>query len=383
VSDPAWVNGRTVPPPGVEDGGSYGYRPDDVWRVAAAQACIGYRCGALMQMPLKAYRDVNGLPQPLDSQPPLLVKPSRASKVPSVWKARMSISRDMYGYALGVITAVEASGYPAMVEWVPAGDTRSKVVNAYGELEWRIGGEVWDSARLVHLPSRWVTNEHPEGMAPLEYAGLLDLSKRIRQYGHDWFTRGGVPSAILYSDQTLTQSQAEDMVTRIRTKWRRNQPAVLGSAMKYEQVSAKANESEFLNAATHVAADIALAFSMPPEKVGAAITGQSITYANRDQAQQQWLIDSLNPDLRLIEEHTTLLFPRSMYTKWQTGALLQSDVKTQAEVNATEIKSGIRTPNEARALRELPPLTDEQWTEFERLSKSTPKQEVPNGATTP
>lgn len=362
-----WLTGETVPSPLQDTLGRY--NPDDTLRVAACVACMGMRAGALQQMPLKAYRDSGGVGAVLNPQPSLLVSPSPASKVPSIWKVRMSISRDAFGYALGVINAVDGAGYPKIVDWVPAQQTKPRPINAYGELEWRINNELWDSQRLVHIPSRWVTNEHPEGIAPLRYSGLLDLAKRVQEYGQQWFDQGGIPAAVLYSDQELTLTQAEGILTRIKARWSRRQPAVLGAGMKYEPVAVPANQSEWLQTATRVAADIAISFSMPPEKIGAAIAGQSVTYANRDQAQQQWLIDGINPDLTVIAEHMTLLFPPAVYVKWTTAAILQSDAKTRAEVNAIRIKSGSLTPDEERSLEDQPPLTEEQQLELDRAAE--------------
>lgn len=361
-----WVTGETVPTPLQDTLGRYD--PETVLKFAACVTCLGLRAGAFQQMPLKAYSDRDGAPQLHTPQPPLMLMPSLSARVPSVWKGRMSISRDVYGYALGIIPdgALDASGNPTRVEWVPAGQTKPKVLNAYGEIEWRINNEVWDSQRLVHIPSRLVTNEHPEGIAPLEYTGLLDLAKLVKRYAKDWFAGGGIPPGFLYSDQPLTKGQADTILTRVRQRWNRREPAIIGKGLKYEASGAKASESEVLSFMTRISADVALSFWMPPEKVGAALAGQSVTYANRDQAQQQWLIDGVNPDLVIIAELVSLLLAEGTYAKWTTAAILQSDAKTRAEIAAKEIDSGTLTPDEGRAREERAPLTEAQQIELDR-----------------
>jgi len=328
--------------------------PLDGLKVAAVVACVGLRAGVFAQLPLKVYRDSpQGIAAPVSPTPDLFRAPSDAI-VPSVWKSQMSISRDLFGFALGYITAFDAAMYPTKVEWLDPASVRHTLQG--GRIEWRMGTEVLDPSMLVHVPSRWVLPGYPVGMSPLEHSGLVDLAKRAQEFGRDWFRNGGVPSAILYSDQEMTADQADAILSRIKARWTSRQPAVLGSGLRYEQNSVKAEESQFLETVRQAAADVAVSFNLPPEKIGAAISGQSITYSNRDQQQQQYLIDSINPDLVVVQESLDRFTPRGQYCKFTTAAFLRSDTKTRFETYELGIRAGVMTPNEARALEEWQPL---------------------------
>jgi len=345
---------NTVPSPSQDGGGSYRYSTADALRVAAVVACVGLRAGAFAQLPIKCYRDRNGIPEAMPVQPELFTSPSDFA-VPSVWKTQMSISRDLWGFALGRVTALDGAFYPRRVDWFNPSTIRYRLVGGAPVWSEASGGEL-DSSMLVHVPSRWVMPGNPVGMSPLEHSGLVDLAKRAQDFGRDWFANGAVPSSIIYSDQVLDGPEADAIVETVRAKWRSRKTAVLGSGLRYEKVSVPANESQFIETCNKVAADIATSFNLPPSKIGAAISGQNVTYSNRDQDQMAYLIDSINPDLVVIQESLDRHTAPGQYSKFSTGAFLRSDLKTRYEAHKIGIDAHFLTPNEVRALEELPPI---------------------------
>jgi HK97 family phage portal protein len=332
------------------------YNGRDSFEVAAVVACVGMRAGAFAQLPLRSYRDVNGIGEAVPTQPDLMVNPS-AMVVPSVWKTQMSISRDIWGYAAGYIRAVDGAGYPSKVDWLcPDADVRAE--EHVDSIDWRINGQIVDPSMIVHVPSRWVLPGRPLGICPLEYSGLVELARRAQSFGRDWFVGGGVPKGILYSDDVLTQDQADGILARVKARWSRRQLAIIGSGLKYEQVSVKADESQFLDTMRQVSADIAISFNLPPERINAA-TSQGNEYANISQNQQQYLLDSINPDLVVIQEALGRYTPRGQYLRWQTGAFLRSDLKTRYETYQLGLDAEFITIDEVRAWEELPPMPDD------------------------
>ena len=334
---------------------SYQYDEIEALRISAVIACIGLRAGAFAQLPLKGYRDDrNGNPTLLPSQPLLLADPSDHVTA-SVWRTQMSISRDLWGFALGRIVAWDAAMYPVKVDWIDPSSVKPKFEGA--DIVWlNKGGRMIDSADLVHVPSRWVLPGNPVGISPLAYSGLTDLARKAQDFGRDWFTNGAVPSSLIYSDTPLDQTAAEGIVDTILNRWQGRKPAVLGAGLRYEKISVPANESQFLETCNKAAADIAISFNLPPSKIGAAISGANVTYANRDQDRQEYLVDSINPDLVVIQEALDRHTPRGQYCKFNTGAFMRSDTLTRYQAHKVGIDTGFLTPNEARALEELPPL---------------------------
>jgi Phage portal protein len=131
---------------------------------------------------------------------------------------------------------------------------------------------------------------------------------------------------------------------------------VLGSGLRLEVVKGEGDKSQMLETLRETRTEIALAFGAPPEKFGGVVSGESLTYANRDQNNQQALLDSINPDLVVIQEILTNVLPRPQYVVANTGAFLRSDLATRYQAHATGIGAGFITVNEARAFENLPAI---------------------------
>lgn len=355
-----YVDPNRIPRPSAASSAPYAYRTDDALRIAAVTACVGLRSGALAQIPVKGYVD-GDQPALMQPQPALLTSPSsNRIVVPSIWKIQMSISRDIWGYAVGLIRGVDASGYVSKVDWVCPDETRYEQDYSGGPLRWWFNGEEVDSSLVFHVPSRWVLPGNPAGVSPLEYSGLVDLAKRAQDFGRDWFRNGAVPSSVLYSDQELTAEQADRILDRIKARWSLRQPAVLGSGFKYEKISVPANESQFIETMQRVAADIAISFNLPPSKIAAAVaSGGDVKYQNLEMSTQQYLMDSINPDLVVIQEVLGLYLPPGRYARWQTGAFLRADLKTRYESYKIGLEAEFLEVDEVRDWEELGPLSFE------------------------
>lgn len=324
--------------------------------MAAVVACLGLRAGAFAQLPLKGY-DVgpNGTTNLSSPQPDLLTF-AAPSVIPSIWKTQMSISRDVWGYAAGLILGVDAGGYPSHVRWISPDRLSARQQYDGGPLDWKMNNVPISADSILHIPSRWVLPGKPLGVSPLERSGLVDLSIRAQEFGRDWFINGAMPSAIVYSDDVLTTAQADGILARLQSRWRRRQPGMLGSGMRYEQVSVKANESQFLDTMMKAASDIAISFNLPPSKIAAAMSSSDVKYQNIEQSTQQYLMDSINPDLVVIQESVSRHMRPSQMCRWETGAFLRSDIKTRYESYAIGIGAGFLLVDEVRAKEDLAPL---------------------------
>jgi hypothetical protein len=94
---------------------------------------------------------------------------------------------------------------------------------------------------------------------------------------------------------------------------------------------------------------------------------------------------SLGPAVKRREDALSRLSSRPRFVKLNTDALLRMDPATRAQVIKTRIDSRTLAPSEARALDDLPPLTDDQLAEFDRLfgkgAQAQPTTATPQGGT--
>jgi HK97 family phage portal protein len=114
--------------------------------------------------------------------------------------------------------------------------------------------------------------------------------------------------------------------------------------------------------------DVARFFGVPADLIDGAVSGQSITYANITERMLNFLVVNLGPAVSRRESAMSeriLAAPR--FAKLNTKALLRMDPKSEVEQLGMSIDSRIMTPNEARAILDREPLTDDDYAQFDRL----------------
>lgn len=332
------------------------YRVKEAIELSTVIGCVRLRANTASQLPFAAFTaDADGISQKIRKQPALVESPSM-TVARSTWVQQCFMSRDLWGYAAGYITARDGLGFATNVEWLPPQDL-TQTSTSHGKYPlFSMKGRTFAPEDLLIIPSTFVLPGDPLGIAPLARTGLVDLNKKARDFGADWFRNGAVPSSVITTPEPLTQEQADAMADRAASKWRRRKPAVMGSGMTLDVLKMNAEESQFLETLRHVQVDICQAFGVPPEKLGISSSGSSVTYANREQQQTQFLIDGMNADLVVIQEVLSNALIGGRFVRFNTGALLRSDVTQRYAAYKTAIDGGFMDPDEARAFEDWGPL---------------------------
>lgn len=325
--------------------------PESPWkavRLDAVFACVRLIGTSFAQIPWHVYRE--GTKEEILPRPSLIESPS-GTVLPSAWRFQLATSLALWGNAYGLTTGVDRLGYPIGVEWIDP--DRVVVEQTGGTVRYLVDGNVVPDVFHVQfqpMPGSVV------GMAPLEYAGLVELGREAQSFGRKWFTEGATPSAILYADAELEPEDARRIASSFVSAIRkRRRPAVLGAGLKYEQVSVPAEASQFLETVRENRAQVAGVFGVPGEMVGAP-TGGSMTYSNREQRSLDFLTFCLNGYLVAAQEALSRALPRGQIARPTTAALLRSDLLTRMQAHEIGIRSRILTPNEARDLEDRAPL---------------------------
>lgn len=323
-------------------------------RLSAVVACVNLRANTLAQLPLRAYRSgPDGLPVEVPVQPRLVESPSVLPR--SQWLRQMSISRDVWGNAFGMVVSRDGAGWPTGVEWLDPSKMETRQDHTGGPVLFRYAGQELASSEVLVVPGFPVPGS-PLGISPLERSGLVDLARRAQDFGHDWLRNSAVPAAILYADQELDRDQAERIRASVTGSWRKRRPAVLGAGLRYEKVGVDADESQFLATMRQAQVDVCQVFGVPPEKIGIAASGQSITYQNRETQAQAFLVDTMNAEMVLIQEVLSANIPRPQFVRFSTGAFLRSDLASRYQSYATALAAGFLTVDEVRELEDRPPF---------------------------
>ena len=229
-----------------------------------------------------------------------------------------------------------------------------------GVVEYRIGGNVFDRADVWHVKA-YTTPGQPVGLSPVEYARqTVGLGLAAEKFGARFFGDGAMPSGMLTSPTKLDKEQRKDL----RDEWdelhgSKRRVAVLHGGLKFDALSIRPDESQFIETLALNVRSICRIFGVPPEMVGAE-SGASLTYANVEQRALDFVRFCLSPWLYRLETALSALLPRQQYVKFNAGGLLRSTTKERYEAHKIALDAGFMTVNEVRAIEDMPPLAGGQ-----------------------
>ena len=122
-------------------------------------------------------------------------------------------------------------------------------------------------------------------------------------------------------------------------------------------VNTKLAENDFLGLKKYSALQIAAAFGIKPNQIN---DYEKSSYASAEAQQLAFYVDTLLYILKQYEEELTAKLltaeevQKGYFFKFNVAAILRADQKTQVESLRNGVQGGIYTPNEARALLDLP-----------------------------
>jgi HK97 family phage portal protein len=352
-------------------------------RHSAVWACLRLRANITSSLPVDLYRRVLG--QQIEmTKPPILVNPGGEKVDIGEWMYSSQFDLDRAGNVAGLITEIDGRGKPARIDLCALGDWTMLIRG--GEIhKFRIGGTLYDPSQVWHEKQYTVAGLHV-GLSPVAYAAWsIGEYLSIQDFALDWFGNSTVPAAQLKNTaKTLTPTQAQEHKERFQASVHSGQPWVTGSDWEYNPLTVANQANQWIEGKQFGIGDIARFFDCPGDLIDAIVTGGNITYANLTQRNLQFLIMHMQPALTRRERALTRLTPQPQFVKLNTDALLRMDPATRAETFRLRIDSRTLAPSEARALEDLPPFTESQMAEFDRLfGQPGAKALQPVGATKP
>ncbi|MFD9319294.1 phage portal protein [Streptomyces sp. NPDC060053] len=351
-------------------------------RNAAVWACLRLRADLVSSFPIDVYRYVNGI-QVEVPKPPVLVSPGGTEVGIREWMYSTQFDLDRGGNCFGIITertgvvGPDGRGLPGRIELVELGTVS---VRGTGSTitKYVIGGKEYEPWDVWHEKQYTVAGV-PLGLSPVAYAAwTIEETLSAQQFARDWFAAGAVPLAELKNNQKVVDKAGARVAReQFRAAVDESGLFVHGNDWEYKPIQATASASAFLEARQYGASDIARFFGCPGDLIDVAVSGSSVTYASISQRNLQFLIMNLGPAVgRREDAFSRKLVSGPRFVKLNTDALLRMDPEARARTIGARITNRTLAPSEARALDNLPPFTEDQLAEFDRLfgSRSVPAQ---------
>ncbi|MFG2276965.1 phage portal protein [Streptomyces chartreusis] len=372
------------------NGGKVYVSNETALRNSAVWAALRLRADLMSTFPIDVYRSVQGIRVEVP-KPPVLVTPGGSEVGIKEWMYSTEFDLDRAGNCFGIITertgviGPDGRGLPGRVDLVELGDVTVRA-NGSQIKKFRIGGTEYDPWDVWH-EKQYTVAGLPLGLSPVAYAAwTIEESLNAAQFARDWFGAGIVPSGTLKNiGKTIDKKQAREVKDAFRASVSNGDVFVHGTDWEYTPIQAVAQQAAFIEARQAGLGDIARFFGVPSDLIDAAVSGSSITYANISQRNLQFLIMNLGPAVARREDtFSRKLVSGPRQVKLNTDALLRMDPETRARTIGEQINSRTLTPSEARAIEDRPPLTEDQYAEFDRLfgarAATTPTPTAATGA---
>lgn len=326
-----------------------------VWRAANLIA------DTVAALPQKAYADApGGLTKVVPSM--LLDQPSYPHTRIETWSS-MILDLVLNGNAFAIIAARDDSGRPTAIIPIPACSVGVRRT-ALGTIEYSYSGSAYDGGppggtyganEVLHIRGPHQPGDL-RGYGVIEmHLRTLNLADNLTEQSQD--ISKGIPSGVLKSlNPDLTADEAADLKSKWLDSQRTRTVAVLNSSTEFEPLAWNPTDAQLLETRKFSLVEIALIFGIPPHFLAAE--NGSGTYTNVQQEALSLVKYSLQGFISRIEQALTQLLPPGVRVKLSLDALLRADTLTRYQAHSLALTSGWITPNEVRALEDLPPLPE-------------------------
>ena len=275
------------------------------------------------------------------------------------WVMTCVTSMILWGNAWGLITGRDAYGFPTGIEWIspenvdviqdqaqPFNPARARVY-FYGR---EVSRNEYFHVKAFPMPGRL------EGLSLIRsFAMTIESGQEAQRYGVDWYRSGGFPPGVMqHQELELTKQQSDQMKAKLVRALRRREPLVYGRDWDYKPITVPPSEAQFIAAMQMNATQIAALLNVPPDRIS-GVRSDSLTYNTTEQSSLQ-LIDALRPWLVRLELAFFELLPQRRVVKFNTDALLKTDLEARTNIYQTQRNIGLRTIDELRELEGLEPL---------------------------
>lgn len=193
------------------------------------------------------------------------------------------------------------------------------------------------------------------GVPPLEMArNMLGSAIAGQEMGARFFGQGMNAPGIIEAPDDLDDDQVKQLKADFKARnaglTNMHMPPILTGGATWKQTMISPEQSQFLESRKFSVAEIARWFRVPPHMVGDMEKSTSWG-SGIEQQGIAFVTNTLRPWIERLERAYSrymLLFDPGAYIRFDESRLLRGDSKTRAEVNASAIGWGYKSPNEAR-----------------------------------
>ncbi|MDP9144317.1 MAG: phage portal protein [Actinomycetota bacterium] len=211
-----------------------------------------------------------------------------------------------------------------------------------------------DMTQVMLFSLDGLTGESPISLARNAIGTSIAADRAAARMFKNGFMLGGMVS----SDEHLSSDDATAILAGLKAKMSGSNNAsdwaFVNASLKLTPWTMNADDADFIEQRTHQVTEIARIFGIPKVLLaedGASTWGSGIAELDRGMAKY-----TLRGYTTPFEQRATMLTRGSSFVEFDYAGLLQGTPKEEIELLGQQIALGLLTVDEARAIRNLPPL---------------------------
>lgn len=327
--------------------------------LSAAWRAVKLTSGLLAGLPLKTYRtDPDGQRVQVGS---IFDNPGGDFYTPYEWKQLVFAHLRLHGnayllhmYNQGGALEVLFPIHPGLVTVKVSDDRVSRIYSITVD-----GTTVeYDSTQITHIMD--FSLDGVRGASPLELErNALGTGIAADRAAARMFSSGLLIGGIVTSDEDLDEDQAKTILTGLKAKLAGTKNAgdiaIVNASLKFQPWTMNAEDAQFLESRQYQVAEVARIFGVPVQLLmqdGASSWGSGIQELVRG-----WQKFDLTSLTSAFEERCSKLLADTRFCEFDYAGLNQGSPREEIELLTMQVAAGLLTVNEARAIRNLPPLS--------------------------
>lgn len=239
-----------------------------------------------------------------------------------------------------------------------------------------LDGSVADytDADMLHIPA--LSTDGLRGLGPLQVArNSLGVAVAADRAAARMFSSGAFFSGMVTPEEDITEEDAIAIKASVDAKmsgWEHSgELVIVNRKLKFTPWTMSHEDSQFLQSRQFQVEEIARWFGVPPYEL--MQTEKQTSWGTGIEAQQRGLARQvIGPWAKRVEERVSRLLPASRHLEFDFIALERPTPEAEIDLLIRQVDAGLLTVNEARAIRNLPPLPEP--------TPPTAPQEVPDAA---
>lgn len=243
---------------------------------------------------------------------------------------------------------------------------------------------MFDATTMTHVPA--MTVDGLRGLSPIAVArNSLGTAIAGDRAAARMFSNGALITGMVTPEEDVTEDEAKEIkegLNRNIAGWdNAGDIAVINRKMKFTPWTMTAADAQFLESRQFQIEEVSRWFGVPPHLLmqthKQTSWGQGVEAQNRAMGRTV-----LAPYTRRIEERLSRLLPSPRFVRFDFSALERPTPEAEVDLLIKQVQAGLITPNEARHIRNLPPIEGgDTLRGAEDSAPETPA--VPEGRETP